>query len=374
MISAVALPTPTPDLNRENDHSKPLVGELILCFNLVHNLLNHHLSLVSNSLQYKTYVGLRKAVESAHEAELTWLEESYGDGAFQIGAEAARNVVHLKSRLRELARAHGQFAVAAKAGGREPPKSSTSLLPTKSDGRQKTSTGQSQESEKDAHDSLVWPTRTLGVIIRQDWDGLRDSNRDSRTSLSMHASTGKSANLSRSKPAALQLETKKAAGSAQPTAGMQSLRSARFLILQSESVKYPQGVQPPNPALDKGSKSKGRQYDENFLMQFQEVFKEKPSVDWDNILKDIIGDSSDSARPQSARTPSMGRQQPSQRGAPSGTGVGLTGSFAAGGRFLRETSNEYNVSKGPRAERERIFSSVRDFVYIFKPCVFAYFY
>jgi hypothetical protein len=92
----------------------PLVGELILCFNLVQNLLCHHLSLISNSIQHKNYVELHNAVDIAHHAEMAWLEETYGVGAFKIGAEAARNAVHLQSRLRQLAQTHRQFTVAAK--------------------------------------------------------------------------------------------------------------------------------------------------------------------------------------------------------------------------------------------------------------------
>jgi translation initiation factor 4G len=140
----------------------------------------------------------------------------------------------------------------------------------------------------------------------------------------------KTTTFPKQKPAALKLETNKTIEPAQPTAGMQSLRSARMLQLQNESVNYPDGIKSPNPALNQGSKSKGRQYDKNFLMQFQEVFKEKPSVDWDKMLKDTVGDSSDSARPQSARTPSMGGRQASRSGVATGTSFGPMGTFNTG--------------------------------------------
>jgi translation initiation factor 4G len=135
------------------------------------------------------------------------------------------------------------------------------------------------------------------------------------------------------KPAALQLDTKKSVEPAQPTAGMQSLKSARFLQIKNEAINYPEGIQSPNPALNVSSRAKGRQYDKDFLLQFQEVFKEKPSVDWDMKLKETVGDSSDSARPQSAR-PAMGsmgpRQTSSRGGAPAA--MGQFGAF--GGRTL----------------------------------------
>ncbi|KAF1959857.1 hypothetical protein CC80DRAFT_545287 [Byssothecium circinans] len=123
------------------------------------------------------------------------------------------------------------------------------------------------------------------------------------------------------KPQPLKLETTKTVEPAQPTAGMTSLKSARFLAVKNE-VNYPEGVRSPNPALNQGGKGgKGRPYDMSFLLQFKTVFKEKPSVDWDLKLKETVGDT-DSARPQSARTPSMGGRQPSRSG-----GLGAMGSF-----------------------------------------------
>ncbi|KAF2000095.1 hypothetical protein P154DRAFT_535048 [Amniculicola lignicola CBS 123094] len=143
------------------------------------------------------------------------------------------------------------------------------------------------------------------------------------------------------KPAALKLETNKSVEPAQPTAGMQSLKSARFLQVRNEAINYPEGIKSPNPALNVTSKSRGRCYDKDFLLQFQEVFREKPSVDWDQKLKETVGDSTDSARPQSAR-PSMGmgggNRQPSSRGSlgvggAMGSFVGQ-GNFGAGGRTI----------------------------------------
>ncbi|KAI9682772.1 MAG: hypothetical protein M1822_006262 [Bathelium mastoideum] len=147
-------------------------------------------------------------------------------------------------------------------------------------------------------------------------------------------------NVGKPRPANLKLEMAKPVEPAQPTAGMQSLKSARFLQLQSESVTYPEGYKSPNPALNQGGKRQGMHYDKGFLMQFQEVFKEKPSVDWENRVKETLGgDGSDSARPQSARTPSMGMsRQPSNRPSLGGVG-GFPGPMGAfnqppGGRTL----------------------------------------
>lgn len=160
------------------------------------------------------------------------------------------------------------------------------------------------------------------------------------------------------KPAALKLETNKPIEPAQPTAGMQALKSARFLQVRNEMAIYPEGIKSPNPALNQGGKSKGRQYDKDFLLQFQEIFKEKPAVDWDAKLKETVGDSSDSARPQSARPPmGMGGRQTSRPSLPAGMSGGTMGMFSssAPGRTLRPgtTSEERfqasQQSTGPRA-------------------------
>ncbi len=122
-------------------------------------------------------------------------------------------------------------------------------------------------------------------------------------------------NAAKPKPAALKLEINKSVEPAQPTAGMQALKSARFLQVRAELVKYPEGIASPNPALNVGSRSRGRQYDKDFLLQFQEVFKEKPSTDWDMKLKETVGDEPASARgPPSARPSVAGGRQPSRSG------------------------------------------------------------
>jgi translation initiation factor 4G len=141
---------------------------------------------------------------------------------------------------------------------------------------------------------------------------------------------------SRHRPQTLKLETTKAVEPAQPTAGMQSLSSARMLQLQSE-ISYPAGIQSPNPAINHSGKGRGFHYDKDFLLQFQDVFKEKPNINWDKTLKETVGDGGDSARPQSAaRTPSMGGRGGSHRGGPPQAIPSslAMGQFSAGGRTL----------------------------------------
>ncbi|KAI9758869.1 MAG: hypothetical protein M4579_002753 [Chaenotheca gracillima] len=158
----------------------------------------------------------------------------------------------------------------------------------------------------------------------------------------------------RDKPAALNLAPLKT-GSVeppQPSAALQALRSARFIDRLGD-VTYPAAVASPNPALNETA-NKGRfKYDRDFLLQFKQVFTEKPSLDWDTKLKETVGDTSDSARPQSAaRTPSMGPRNTSGRPGIASTFSSM-GSFGQGGKTLPPgTTSEQRFalsnSQGPR--------------------------
>ncbi|KNG86660.1 eukaryotic translation initiation factor subunit eIF-4F [Aspergillus nomiae NRRL 13137] len=130
------------------------------------------------------------------------------------------------------------------------------------------------------------------------------------------ASAGK-----REKPAALKLETNKAVEPPQPSAAMKSLHSAR-LIEDLSQVSYPASIVSPNPALNANAPVDRKfHYNKEFLLQFQSVFKEKPSVDWDARVRETVGDS-DSSRPQSARTPMMGGRNTSRSGISQGFQMG----------------------------------------------------
>lgn len=139
------------------------------------------------------------------------------------------------------------------------------------------------------------------------------------------------------KPNPLKLETvSKRVEPSEPTPGMQALRSARFLEL-AEELKYPDGFKSPNPALNANAARKARAYDRDFLLQFQNVFKEKPSVDWDQKIRETLGpgDEPGSARAGSNRSASsnMGGRTPSGRpGSQQLAGFGGTmGSFGSAG-------------------------------------------
>ncbi|KAJ8111744.1 hypothetical protein OPT61_g5732 [Boeremia exigua] len=185
-----------------------------------------------------------------------------------------------------------------------------------------------QKAEREAKDKEMFASLKKNTMFGPGATG-EEPSEDAAPPAAAPAPAAKPASATKPKPAALKLETNKPVEPAQPTAGMESLKTARFLQIRNEAINYPEGIQSPNPALNQGSKSKGRQYDKDFLLQFQEVFKEKPSVDWDLKLKETVGDGSDSARTPSVRG-TAGR-------APSGRsglgGAGGMGNFGQGSAF-----------------------------------------
>ena len=126
------------------------------------------------------------------------------------------------------------------------------------------------------------------------------------------------------KPAALKLETTKQVESPQQSAQLTSLLSARRL-LNINDVSYPSGFISPNPSLNTNAPPGKFNYDSKFLLQFSGVFVEKPSVDWETNIKQIMGDTAEpsSARSASTRGPNpsmgnMGQRQPSLNRPPMG--------------------------------------------------------
>ncbi len=92
----------------------------------------------------------------------------------------------------------------------------------------------------------------------------------------------------KSRPVALDLKlaTINEVASAQPTAALHSLHSARF-IDRIQDITSPGSVILPNPSL-KATAAKKLKYETNFLLQFKEVFSEKPSLDWDRKIQETI--------------------------------------------------------------------------------------
>ena len=117
------------------------------------------------------------------------------------------------------------------------------------------------------------------------------------------------------KPAALNLTplNTKPVEPPQPTPAMQSLKSARFLQVMEQDI-YPEGIKSPNPAVNAAVVKKGKtfRYDAGFLLQFQKVFTEQPSIQFHQQVKTLIGDG-DGNR-SATRTPASGTARQGSRG------------------------------------------------------------
>ncbi|KAH6687481.1 eukaryotic initiation factor 4F subunit p130 [Plectosphaerella plurivora] len=113
----------------------------------------------------------------------------------------------------------------------------------------------------------------------------------------------------------------------QPSAALQSLKSARFLTVMKADM-YPTGIQSPNPALNAAVAKKGKafKYDAQFLLQFQKVFTEQPSMEFHQQVKSLIGDNDGS---RSASTPRPGNSRQASRSGAFPPSQQNMGSFAS---------------------------------------------
>ncbi|KAK1983855.1 MIF4G domain-containing protein [Colletotrichum cereale] len=163
---------------------------------------------------------------------------------------------------------------------------------------------------------------------------------DSKASTPTEASAPKATPTEKrgSKPSPLNLAplNTKPVEAPQPSAALQSLKSARFLTVMNQDL-YPSGISSPNPALNAAVAKKGKtfKYDAQFLLQFQKVFTEQPSTEFHQQVKSLIGDNDGS---RSASTPRAGSGRGgSQRG--TAAPANAIGSFRAPSNNVRGTTS-----------------------------------
>lgn len=178
-----------------------------------------------------------------------------------------------------------------------------------------------EEREKKRQDAeSSGKTLSVAEALAQARGGEGESNVDSVTDklADMKIEGDKSAagaDKRAAKPAALNLApiNTKPVEPPQPTPAMQSLKSARFLQVMEQDI-YPAGVSSPNPALNAAVTKKGKtfRYDAAFLLQFQKVFTEQPSIQFHQQVKSLIGDG-DGNR-SATRTPASGTARQGSRG------------------------------------------------------------
>jgi translation initiation factor 4G len=164
-------------------------------------------------------------------------------------------------------------------------------------------------------------------------DKLANLNIDNDSSASASAPKTGGSDKARTKPAALNLIVpSKPVEPPQPSAALQSLKSARWLEKKElyDPKLYPSGFSSPNPALNSAvtKKNKSFKYDAQFLLQFQKVFTEEPSLEFHQQIKSLIGDP-DSGRSASTRSAGPGTGRSVSKGGPSAGAFPSMGQFGA---------------------------------------------
>ncbi|KAI5303901.1 Eukaryotic translation initiation factor 4 gamma, partial [Ascosphaera pollenicola] len=173
-------------------------------------------------------------------------------------------------------------------------------------------------------------------------------------------------------PSTLKIDSTKSVEPPQASAALKSLQSAHFLS-DPFKISYPDSITAPDAELNANAPAdKKFKYNKEFLLQFQNVVKEKPSLDWDQRVKETVGDTSSqdsgramSSRGGSSRQGSRAGPTPSHHGprAPMGAFGGSTmdparmgamgnmGSFMGGGFAGRTGSNI--IPSSPRTGSRR---------------------
>jgi translation initiation factor 4G len=74
-------------------------------------------------------------------------------------------------------------------------------------------------------------------------------------------------------------------------ASAEAFKSASFITRENFlNIKYPEGFLAPDPDINAKFGGTGFHYNVEFLYQFKDVYKEKPSEDWDTKVKETMGD------------------------------------------------------------------------------------
>ncbi|BFZ53482.1 hypothetical protein PYCC9005_000506 [Savitreella phatthalungensis] len=78
--------------------------------------------------------------------------------------------------------------------------------------------------------------------------------------------------------------------SSSPSPATLALQNSRP-IADLSKIEYPEGTKAPTTVADKAVQAGRVRYDRDFLMQFEKAFGGKPTIDWDERIKDALGDS-----------------------------------------------------------------------------------
>ncbi|OLL24653.1 Eukaryotic translation initiation factor 4 gamma [Neolecta irregularis DAH-3] len=150
-------------------------------------------------------------------------------------------------------------------------------------------------------------------------------------------------------PSSLNLSLTKQINEPLPSAPLTALRTSKF-INDITKVSYPEGFRSPNPALNMNAPSGRIVYDKDFLLQFQAAYTDKPMFDWDDRIRDTIGDLSGESRPTSTRS-TGGRTASRVSGAPPMGSLGLTSLGPAASTLTSQQRFELSSKQGGSQSR-----------------------
>jgi translation initiation factor 4G len=254
-------------------------------------------------------------------------EEAEAEAKAKADAEEAK-----KREEEEKAKAEQEAAAAtaaAKAAEEQALKDAEAKAQRDADEKEKAAKEAEEKAKAEAEAESAKPTEETAEPKEVQAD-TTETTETTEAAATEDAAAADSKPARRATPAALNLALK-TDEPALPSAALTALRSARP-IETLKGLEYPEGIQSPNPALNPTAAPAKFRYDKDFLMQFQTVFTDKPSTDWDERMSKTIGDI-ESARPGvGSRTPSgMASRSTSSRGSSSmQPPMGAMGSFGSG--------------------------------------------
>ena len=225
--------------------------------------------------------------------EITKKKMAEKEAAKKPTLTAAENDLKLREQEREMERLEEEKERKAKEGGAK----SISV----SDALSKAHAGVASDEDLKGKKEGKKPTTASDVASKLSELKISESKPSSET---QGSGRGAQEKPRAAKPPALTLKSTNIEP-AQPSAALQSLKSARFLTVMAQNI-YPPGIHSPNPAVNQAvaQKQKSFKYDASFLQQFQKVFVDQPSVEFSQQVKSLIGDS-EGGRSGTVKTPSV---------------------------------------------------------------------
>ncbi|KAG5520240.1 hypothetical protein PMAC_001318 [Pneumocystis sp. 'macacae'] len=150
------------------------------------------------------------------------------------------------------------------------------------------------EDLKPVHDNVDSTLNTQGVDQSHDYNvtELQDKSSQDQSCTTKQSSLPSEKTKQKTLPAPLDLSKTSRNDARAVSVSINSLKNAEF-ITDLTTIVYPEKFKPPDKSLNVNSLPGKFRYNEDFLLQFQKVFKDKPDHNWDERIRDTIGDGTD---------------------------------------------------------------------------------